>query len=122
MSRMWTIFQGTGPGQFVVGCRILVTPGAGNSTYQLLPTTGIRGGLGSSSNPSFMQVQLDGETLNVFADPPPVSGIWSGGCWRFQRETEEGSWQAQATGGGPVDDDDDSEESEENKSDEDDAQ
>jgi hypothetical protein len=102
MSRMWTIFRGTGPGGFLMNCRILVTPGAGNSTYQFLPPAGGGGELGSSSTPSFLIV-LNGQAFNVNAGPPPTSGYWFGTCFRrSEREAEDGEWQAEARGGESV--------------------
>ena len=122
---MWTITGGTGLGGVLVGYRILVTPGAFTLTYQFLPPgTGVGGGFGSLT--PHWQLQLNGQYLNINAgDPPPASAYWSGSCYKYgQREAENGTWQAEATGGGPfpLEGDDDSEESEKDKSDEDDAQ
>jgi len=134
---VWTIksVSGDSPGAAALrGCKILTAPPGSPAgiAYLLFTANGDAPIARSPSNPpNFTGFALGGLNWNVSSTTtapqnPPNGSTLSGTYWNnavgARPGSEDGTWQAEATGGGPVEDDDDSEKSEEDKSDEDDAQ
>jgi hypothetical protein len=113
---MWTIksVSGNSPGDAALrGCRILAVPdGGGGFSYQLLPATGRDWIATSAYNPPlFVGFSMGGLDWNVYVNTtaprdPPNGSTLAGRYWNnagnARPESGEGSWQAEATGGGSV--------------------